>query len=100
MLAKDLGSIQKLGYVRIKGSTGPEEGLHIISMTIGAVWVVLSRERIAGVYTVLERKVNERNRLGSLIKEVWHDHLDIELGRYNVCTLDGLGPEAEDVVDT
>lgn len=84
----------------VKGSAGLEEGLQIGPMCIGAAWEVLNRERIAGVYAVLAKKTNERNRLDSLIKEIWHDHFDIELGRYNVCTLDGLGPEAEDVVDT
>lgn len=69
-------------------------------MTIGAPWEVPDWERIAWIYTVSTQKANERSRLGSLVKEVWHDHFDTKLGRNDVRALNGLGPEAEDVEDT
>lgn len=49
-------------------------------MAIGAPWEVPDWERIAGIYTVSTQKANGRNRLGSLVKEVWHDHFDTKLG--------------------
>jgi len=56
LLTKDLGGVQKLGDVVIKGSAGLDEGLQIISVGIGTAWEVLNRERIAVVYSVLERR--------------------------------------------
>jgi hypothetical protein len=60
LLAEDLGSIQELGDVFIKGSTGLEEGLEVISMAIRAAWEVLNREWIARVYVVLQSRATDR----------------------------------------